>query len=165
MQGALPWFLINERVSRSLYSSTFSPTRILTNSHQQVIDWSITSNSVKAHTYIHRLCRICKIPDIVKLLQYSLAPTPFGGDIQLTQMQWTVGTGNAGYGFQNFVGTKLIFNSEYFVIPNSRWLYILDKDSTKRSMNWRNLWRITEDHKVFIKATSSSCSHYLCLLK
>ena len=51
---------------------------------------------------------ICKFPDIVKLLHGSTAATPFGCDmIQLTQIQWNVGTGDPGYGFQNFVWNVL----------------------------------------------------------
>ena len=50
------------------------------------------------------VCRIREFPEIVKLLRGRTAPTPFSGDmIQLTQIPWNVGTGDPGYGFQNFV--------------------------------------------------------------
>ena len=52
------------------------------------------------------MCSICEFPEIAKLLRGSTAPTACGGDmtlIQLTQSKWNGGTGNPGYGFQNFV--------------------------------------------------------------
>ena len=58
------------------------------------------------------VCSIREFPEIVKLLCGRTAPTTFGGDmIQLTQIQWNVGTGNPGYGFQNFVRKFLSIES------------------------------------------------------
>ena len=62
------------------------------------------------------VCRIRKFPEIVKFLLHRPTPTPFGVDMmQLTQIPWNVGTGDPGYGFQNFARKFLgIDSNDYF---------------------------------------------------